>query len=146
VPDARGDAVQLGQAHGPALDRPPHGDATRLVDGERILARGLRARRVLELLVAEAADALEPVPEERADPHRVVVEPHLAVGADIEARALLLADHRAYRVAERLLVMAHLEGLADVAAVELIREPGGPRIGPDHRRRKEPIAGHAVAP
>ena len=133
----RGDGVELGQPDGPALDRPADGDAARLVEREGVLALGPRARGVLELLVPEAADALEPVPEEGADPHRVVVEPHLPVGADVEAGLLLLADDRAHGVAERLLVVQRFEGLADVATVELVGEPGGPRVGADHRRRQE---------
>jgi hypothetical protein len=99
-----GDAVEVGQPNRSTLDRTAHGDPARLVEGKGILAVRPRARGVLELLVPEAADPLEPVPEERPDAHRVVVEPHLPVGADIEAGALLLADDGADRVAERLLV------------------------------------------
>ena len=135
--DAGGDGVELGQPDRPALDRPADGDAARLVEREGVLALGPRARGVLELLVPEAADALEPVPEEGADPHRVVVEPHLPVGADVEAGVLLLADDRAHGVAEGLLVVQRLERLADVASVELLGEPRGARIGADHRGRQE---------
>lgn len=126
-----------------ALDLARHRHTAGLVEGPDVTALGLRARRVRQFLVAEALRALEPVPEERPDAHVVVVEPHLAVGQDVEAGILLILDHDARRIVERLGMRRELERLEDVLAGELMREPGRARIRADHRRREQ--GGHGPA-
>jgi hypothetical protein len=78
---------------------------------------------------------LEPVPQERPDPHVVVVEPHLTIGEDVEPDVLLVADHHARCVVERLAVRRELECLEQILAGELVGEPPRPRKRSDHRRR-----------
>ena len=92
---------------------------------------------MVELLAAKSADALEPVPEEGPDPARVVVEPHLPVGADVEAAFYLVRDDAVHRIAKGLLVVKVLESFPDVAAEQLLAKPRRARIGADHRGRKE---------
>ena len=94
----------------------------------------------------EAADALVHVPAERADHADVVVVRHLAVGDDVEAGFLLVADHHLGGVVIRLLVANLLERDPDVAAEQLLRVPVRARIRPDHRGRKngvDDLARHA---
>ena len=132
-----GDAIELRHPNGAARDRAAHGDAAGLVEHECVRACRLVARRMAELLPAEAANALEPIPKEGANPHLVVVEPHLPVGHDVEAGALLIVDDRVHRVVEGLGVGGELERLEHVAALELMAKPRGPRVRADHRGREQ---------
>src|SRR6185436_20531052 len=92
----RRDLVQVGQADGTARDRTTVDDAAPVVHDLGALRPLGRADRAGVLLagVLEAADALIHVPAEAADDADVVVVPHVAVGDDVEARFLLIADDR----------------------------------------------------
>jgi len=74
----------------------------------------------------------------------VVVEPHLAVGQDVQAGLLLVEDDRAGGVLVGLGVVGQLEGLEDVAAVELVGEPGRARVGADHGAGEKDGGGHGA--
>ena len=63
----------------------------------------------------ETWDALVHVPTERADRPDVVVVPHVAVGHDVEAGFLLIANDGRDGVVVGLLVLHFLERDADVA-------------------------------
>src|SRR4029079_17116938 len=77
----------------------------------RLLGRADRAG-VLLAGVLEAVDPLVHVPAETADDADVVVVPHVAVGDDVEARFLLIADDRGHGVVVRLFVLHFLDPAA----------------------------------
>ena len=97
---------------------------------------------MLALERLESGDALEPVPDEGADAADVVVEPHLAVGQDVEAGQLLVLERRPHGVLERLLVRSLLERVPDVPTGQLVGEPGWPRVGAHEGGRQKRQAVH----
>ena len=70
----------------------------------------------------KAVDALVHVPAERADDADVIVEPHLAVGDDVETGVLLVVDHGLRGVLVRLFVPDLFEGNPDIAAQQLMAD------------------------
>ena len=98
--------------------------------------------RVRQLGLAEAAEPLVPVPDERADGAAVLVEVHLPVGHDVEPRELLVLDAGRGRVAARLKVLLELPPLQEIRACDVVLlEPARLGIGPDHGRRQDRV-GH----
>ena len=92
-------------------------------------------------------DALVHVPAERADRPDVVVVPHVAVGDDVEAGFLLIANHRRDGVVVGLFVLHFLERHTDIPAEQLMREPVRTRVRPDHRggqKRLDDLRCHAA--
>ena len=85
----------------------------------------------------EAADALVHVPAERTDHANVVVVPHVAVGHDVESGFFLIANDGGDCVVVGLFVLDFLECHANVAAEQLMLEPLGPWIRPNHRGREK---------
>ena len=94
----------------------------------------------------EAWDALVHVPAERADRPDVVVVPHVAVGHDVEAGFLLIANHGRDGVVVGLFVLHLLERDTDIPPEQLVGEPVRTRIRPDHRggqKRVDNLHNHA---
>ena len=114
-------------------------DAAGLVERPHVAARApCRAPDAAASPREKPLGALEPVPEERPDPHVVVVEPHLAVGQDVEPGLLLVAQTpRPVASWNASAMRDDLERLEHVASLELIAKPGRPRIRPDHRRGQD---------
>ena len=134
-------AIDHRHPHRAALDRAVDADAAGFVERPHVTPLGLRACRMRQLLAREPLRALEPVPEEGPDAHVVVVEPHLAIGQDVEARVLLILDHDARCIVERLGVRGDLERFEHVLARELMGEPQRTRVRTHHRRRKQHARG-----
>ena len=109
-----------------------------------VFAAGLDPARdwVRQLALAEAAEPLVPVPDERPDAAAVLVEVHLPVGHDVESRELLVLNAGRGRVAERLEVLLDLPPLQEIRACDVVLlEPARLGIGPDHGRREDRV-GH----